>query len=311
MGRPIDIICAGELLVDFATAEFAQTPDEATLFRRIPGGSPANLSMNMARLGGKAMLAATVGNDDMGTVLKNYVARLGVDVSCVAQVDEPTTLFLEMRTALGTSLQTYRTADYTMSIRQFPYNQFENISLFYTTCFALSKNPAQHVILEAAEKAHRAGVQLSLDANFSEKIWPERREAQRVVAEYCRMGAVLKISDTDCFSLYGEDKSAPEAILEQFLKMGASEICYTLGANGCWVADSKNQHFVPARPVEMKDPIGAGDAFWAGYLTAYLDGKTLEERAMAGRRLAEVKISNFGPLADKIDRNLLYSDMHE
>ncbi|MBL7775755.1 MAG: hypothetical protein JNK89_07105, partial [Saprospiraceae bacterium] len=77
MGRPIDIFCAGELLVDFATAEFVRTPDEATLFRRIPGGSPANLSMNMARLGNKAMLAATVGNDDMGTILKNYVARLG------------------------------------------------------------------------------------------------------------------------------------------------------------------------------------------------------------------------------------------
>ena len=32
MRRPIDVLCAGELLVDFITAEFVQTLDEATLF---------------------------------------------------------------------------------------------------------------------------------------------------------------------------------------------------------------------------------------------------------------------------------------
>lgn len=308
MGRTTDIFCAGELLVDFTTAEFVRTLDEATLFRRIPGGSPANLSMNMARLGNKAMLAATVGNDDMGNVLKNYVARLGVDVSCIAQVEEPTTLFLHTRSANSSALQTYRAADFLLSIRQFPYSRFDDTSLFYTTCFALSKNPAQHVLLEAAEKARRAGVQLSIDANYSEKIWPERREAQRVVAEYCRLGAIIKISDSDYLNLYGEEKSAPEAVLDQFLKMGANEICYTLGANGCWVADGHGQHFVAARDVEIKDASGAGDAFWAGYLTAYLDQKSLPERAQAGRRMAEMKLTQFGQLPDTVDRNDLYSD---
>jgi fructokinase len=308
MGRTIDIFCAGELLVDFTTAEFVRTPDEATLFRRLPGGSPANLSMNMARLGKKAMLAATVGTDDMGNVLKNYVARLGVDISCLAQVDEPTTFFLEVRTAESTSLQTYRTADHLMSIRQFPYNRFDDISIFYTTCFAMSKLPAQQVILQASERAHRAGMRLSMDVNYSEKIWPEQRDAQRIVAEFCRMGAIIKISESDFLNLYGEEKSAPDAVLDQFLRLGASEVCYTLGANGCWVTDHKNRHFVPSRPMEVKDPIGAGDAFWAGYLTAFLEEKTLEERAQAGHRLAEIKISNFGPLPDHLDAAQLFTE---
>lgn len=307
MGRTIDIFCAGELLVDFTTAEFVRTPDEATLFRRLPGGSPANLSMNMARLGKKAMLAATVGSDEMGNVLKNYVARLGVDVSCVAQVEEPTTLFLDIRTASGTGLQTYRTADHLLSIRQFPYNRFDDVSIFYTTCFAMSKMPAQQVLLQASERAHRAGMRLSMDVNYSEKIWPERRDAQRIVGEYCRMGGIIKISDSDYLNLYGEEKSAPEAVLDQFLRLGAGEVCYTLGANGCWVADDKNRYFAPARPVEIKDPIGVGDAFWAGYLTALLEDKTLEERAQAGHRMAEMKIGNFGPLPDQLDPNMLFA----
>ena len=183
MRRSIDIFSAGELLVDFITAEFAQTLDEASLFQRIPGGSPANLAMNMARLGNNAMLAACVGNDDMGTVLYNYVKRLGVDVTHVSQVEDPTTLILVTRSAAVSNFQPYRGADYQFSIRQFPYQRFEEISIFHTTCFALSKQPAQQVILEAAEKASRAGCQLSIDTNYSTKIWPDTRDAKRVIAE--------------------------------------------------------------------------------------------------------------------------------
>ncbi|MEO6759719.1 MAG: PfkB family carbohydrate kinase, partial [Saprospiraceae bacterium] len=213
MKRVIDILSAGELLVDFMTAEFAQTLDEATLFKRLPGGSPANLVMNMARLGNNTVLVACVGNDDMGGVLKNYVSRLGVDVSYVVQVEDPTTLILVTRSATVSNFQAYRGADAMLSIRQFPYNRFEEIGIFHTTCFGLSKQPAQHVIMQAAEKAKRAGCQLSLDANYSEKIWPERRDAQRLIAELCRLGSLVKISDVDWNRLYLEQVATPEAVL--------------------------------------------------------------------------------------------------
>jgi fructokinase len=309
MRRPIDILSAGELLVDFITAEFVQNLEEATLFKRVPGGSPANLAMNMARLGNHAMLAACVGNDDMGDVLRNYVARLGVDVTYVAQVDEPTTLILVTRSATVSNFQPYRGADTLLSIRQFPYQRFEEIGIFHTTCFALSKQPAQHVIMEAAEKAHRAKCQLSIDANFSAKIWPEPREAQRLVAEFCRMRGLIKISDVDWNRLYEDQSSEPDIVIDHFLRMGASEICFTLGDKGCWVATADERHFLPAREVEVKDTTGAGDAFWSGYLTARLDGKTPLECATAARRMAELKLGHFGPLPDKVDRAAIYVDL--
>jgi sugar/nucleoside kinase (ribokinase family) len=309
MRRPIDILCAGELLVDFITAEFVQTLDEAGLFKRIPGGSPANLCMNMARLGNKAMLAACVGNDDMGGVLLNYVARLGVDVSCILQVEEPTTLILVTRSATVSNFQPYRGADSMLSIRQFPYSRFEEICIFHTTCFGLSKNPAQNVILQAAEKAKRAKCQLSIDANYAEKIWPDRREAQKVVSEYCRMGALVKISDVDYARLYEDESPSPDAVVDHFLKLGATEICFTLGDKGCWVSSADERHFLPSRPLDVKDTTGAGDAFWSGYLTARLDGKNLLECAIAGRRLAELKLGHFGPLPEKVERAAIYSDL--
>lgn len=309
MRRPIDILSAGELLVDFITAEFVQTLDEASLFKRIPGGSPANLAMNMARLGNNTMLAACVGNDDMGSVLRNYVERVGVDVTYVAQVDEPTTLILVTRSADVSNFQPYRGADYQFSIRQFPFQRFEEISIFHTTCFALSKQPAQQVILQAAEKAKRAGCQLSIDANYSDKIWPDRRDAQRVITEFSRLNAMIKISDVDWARLYENETPVPEAVIDHFLKMGAAEVCFTLGEKGCWVGNGEEKHFLPARHVEVKDTTGAGDAFWSGYLTARLDGRTMIECSIAGRKMAELKLSHFGPLPDKVDRAIVYEDL--
>lgn len=309
MRKAIDILSAGELLVDFITAEFVQNLDEATLFKRIPGGSPANLCMNMARLGNNTMLAASVGNDDMGGVLRNYVARLGVDVSNVVQVEEPTTLILVTRSAAVSNFQAYRGADAMLSIRQFPFGRFEEIGIFHTTCFGLSKQPAQHVILQAAEKAKRAKCQLSIDANYSEKIWPDRRDAQRIIAEFSRLGALIKISDIDWGRLYEDQSPKPEAVLDHFLKMGATEVCFTLGADGCWVANGSERHFLPSRPIEVKDTTGAGDAFWAGYLTARLDDKSLLDCAIAGRRMAELKLGHFGPLPDKVERERIYEDL--
>lgn len=300
MRRTIDILSAGELLVDFVTAEFVQTLDEATLFKRIPGGNPSNLAIQMARLGNNAMLAATVGNDDMGGVLINYLNRSGVDTSCVTRVEEPTTMILATRSATASNLQVYRGADSMLSIRQFPFQSFEKIGVFHSTCFALSRNPSQHVILQAAERAQRAGCLVSVDVNYSEKIFPDRIEAKKAVSEICRYKALVKISDLDWKRLYEDNAPAPEAVIEHFLKIGASEVCFT-SDKGCWVGNSQGSHSIPHR----QDATGTSDAFYAGFLTARLDDKNLMDCAIAGRKMSELKLSP----AEKVDRSLIYEEL--
>ncbi|MBC7775617.1 MAG: carbohydrate kinase [Phycisphaerae bacterium] len=300
MRRTIDILSAGELLVDFITAEFVQTLDEGMLFKRIPSGNPATLAINMARLGNKAMLAATVGNDDMGGVLINHLNRSGVDTSCVAQVEDPTTLILATRSATAANLQVYRGADSMLSIRQFPFQSFDNIGVFHTTCFALSKNPSQHVILQAAERAQRAGCLVSIDVNYSNKIFPDRIEAKKAVSEICRYKALIKISDADWKRLYEDNAPAPEAVIEHFMKIGASQVCFATD-KGYWVGNGSETHSLPHR----QEAAGTGDAFLAGYLTAYLDEKSILDSAVAGRRMAELKVS----LSEKVDRSMIYEEL--
>ena len=106
-----DLLATGELLIDFISTDFAENLDEATNFTRIPGGSPANLCMNMARLGNRTSLVASVGRDDMGTYLCKYVESRGVNVRQIRRTREPTTLVLVTRSRHVSNFEAYRGAD--------------------------------------------------------------------------------------------------------------------------------------------------------------------------------------------------------
>lgn len=306
--KKIDILSVGELLVDMISVGFADTFAEVTDFKRIPGGSPANLCMNMARLGNKTKLVTGVGNDDMGQYLLDYVKELGVDCSHVEKKTLPTTLILVTRSKAVSNFEAYRGADKEIDEDQMPNEVLEDIRIFHTTCFALSLNPAQANIMAAAERAHIHGAQLSIDANYAQKIWNDTEEARRVVAKYCNMGALVKVSDVDWERLYGHKLIDYKAAAQHFLDLGAREVCVTLGGDGCYVASAMEAHFVEARAVEVKDTTGAGDAFWSGYLTAWCDGHSLLNKAKAGRRMAELKLGYFGQLPEKVDRKIIYED---
>ncbi len=308
--REIDILSVGELLIDMISTDFAELMDEAEMFKRIPGGSPANLCMNMKRLGNKVRLVSTVGKDDMGNYLMAYVKSLGLKTKSMRQVNEMTTLILVTRSKNVSNFEAYRGADCRISMGQLNEKLLNSASIFHTTCFALSKKPAQTNILRGARKAAELGCKLSIDVNYAQKIWHDQAEAQRVVAEFCSHGAFVKCSEVDWERLYSSKLTDAKAAAQHFLNLGAAEVCITLGGDGCQVAsNTEGSHFLPTRPVEVKDTTGAGDAFWSGYLTARLDGHNILDSAKAGRRMAELKLAHFGPLPSTIDRNRVYEDI--
>ncbi|MCC6724357.1 MAG: carbohydrate kinase [Saprospiraceae bacterium] len=305
-GRPIDIICAGELLVDFISSGYAESLEAAKTFERHMGGSPANLCMNMARLGNQTSLVASVGKDDMGSYLIDFVKKTGVDCSLVRQVAAPTTLILVTRTKTVANFEAYRLADARISANQLPEERLQQSTIFHTTCFGLGKKPGQTTIMKAARRAAELGCQLSIDANYATKTWPDRDDPRKFVAEFCKLGAIVKVSEVDWERLYGSPFASAEAAAQHFLQMGASLVCVTMGGDGAFVADKSSGEFLPARKVEVKDTTGAGDAFWSGFLTAWLDGHSPIDCAKAGRSMAEIKIGHFGPLTEKVERERIY-----
>ncbi|MVM34306.1 carbohydrate kinase [Spirosoma sp. HMF4905] len=308
--RPYALLSVGELLADLIGHHVSSSLLDAQDFRRYQGGSPANMATNMARLGGKIALVSCVGNDNIGKYLVRQIEESGVDTQYItADPFEPTTIVLVSRTAGTPDFVAYRHADCQLKPEQLPDSLLAQTQLFHTTCFALSQQPAQDTIIDAARRAQAAGCQVTIDANYAPTIWPDRDQAWRVLTDYFAAGALVKVSEDDAERLYGSPQT-PERILSDFHKMGATTICLTLGPNGSLVSydGGAKQARIPGKKIDVVDVTGAGDAYWAGFLTAYLDGYAPGNCAHAGAALAKMKLTRQGPLPDKVDRKLIYSD---
>lgn len=294
-----DIISAGEALVDLVSHRKGEQLTEAYLFEKLPGGSAANIAVNMSQLGNTAVLLSAIGNDGFGDYLKKHLRSKGVEVGCLQVVpDLPTSLVVASDKPGSPEFKAYRGADVHIRATCFPRELLQHCRIFHTSLFALSKNPSRKSILELAELAVEKGAQLSLDINYAAQVWSDRSKALGIVDRLLSMGPLVKLSEKDASYLYREPLH-PHKVMERLLKGGARLVSLTVGKRGSYVAaqDSSSPVMVPAREVDKVANIpGAGDAYWSGFLHKYLKGKSIEECAAYGAEMAAVKLQVPNPL---------------
>ena len=301
--KNVDIICIGEVLIDFIGHEVNTSINKTKDYHRFLGGSPTNVAVNASRLGLHAVLVASCGNDGLADYVIRKLKSNQVNFQYVRKSETaPTSVIFVSKSTETPDFIPYRQADCEIFESQLPDDIIAQAKIFHTTCFALSKNPARETILSRAKKAAELGVKLSIDINFSERIWPNREEAKQVLKEYLANDPLVKLSEDDCYRLFDEVK--PDAfIFDYFHQMGASTICLTKGKNGVVVSDTKQGvFFQPAFQInEIKDTTGAGDAFWTGFLYAQIQNKSLEDCVTLAQKLAGIKLQNVGRLPENIN----------
>ena len=301
--KNIDNICIGEVVIDFIGHEINTSINRTKDYHRFLGGSPTNVAVNASRLGLKSLLVASCGQDGLGEYIVRKLKDNHVNTNQIAKLDStPTSVIFVSKSTETPDFIAYREADCQIFEDQLPDEIIADANIFHTTCFALSKNPARQTILNRAKKASELGLQLSIDINFSERIWSDREEAKQVLAEYLALNPLVKLSEDDCYRLFAEVKTE-DFIFDYFHKLGASRICLTKGKNGVVLSDlEQGLFFQEAMSIdEIKDATGAGDAFWTGFLYAQLQQKDLDESISIAQRLASIKLQNVGRLPDNID----------
>lgn len=301
--KSIDIISIGEVLIDFIGHEVNTSINRTKDYHRFLGGSPTNVAVNASRLGLNAVLVASCGQDGLGDYVVRKLKSNSVNTSHIRKSDTaPTSVIFVSKSTETPDFIPYRQADCEIFESQLPDEIIAQAKIFHTTCFALSKNPARETILNRARKAKELGLKLSIDINFSERIWPNREEAKLILKEYLVNDPLVKLSEDDCYRLFAEVKSE-DYIFEYFHNLGATTICLTKGKNGVAVSDlNQGLFFQSAIQVdEIKDTTGAGDAFWTGFLYAQIEGKDINQSITIAQKLAIIKLQNVGRLPDNIN----------
>jgi fructokinase len=291
----IDVLTIGELLADVISEQCVASLKEAKTFRLFQGGSPANVCANLKWLGDDAVMVSCVGNDSVGDMVLDSIRRIGLTDQYISRSKTyPTTIVLVGRSQGTPDFVAYRMAD--TQIAPIEKALIKQTSILHSCAFALSRDPAQQNILLAFDQAITMGKKVSIDWNFAPGIWPT--DGTLVFKRICEMRPLLKMSMDDVSRYWGKTMSIEEA-KNLLTTLTTTITCLTCGKDGVWFkADHADEwSFLPAVFVEaVKDTTGAGDAFWSGFLHAYLKNQHMTACVQEGLNIAAKKIQKVGPL---------------
>ncbi len=292
-----DIICVGEALIDFIGDVVAINLAQTKSFSKYVGGSPTNVAKNMAQLGFKTALVASIGDDGLGDFVMNNIASYDLNTKYLERKkDKSTSIILVSRTIGTPEFIPFRQADKFIELNQIPTSLLLKSKIFHTTCFALSENPAQTTILQKAKEAFNSGCKLSIDLNYAQKIWKDT-QVLPVLKAYCQYQPLVKLSDDDAFRIFNKILSNQQ-IFDYYHKLGADIICLTKGKEGAFMSQKGQEIIFQAAPtdVDIVDVTGAGDAFWSGFLAGYLREYSLTDCLKVANNLVSKKIQHIGGL---------------
>ena len=307
----LDVLAVGETVVDFISHERVNSLRTAKQFTRYLGGQPANVAVYVAKLGARSAVLSKVGAGLFGEFLEEQLQHHGVDTEALLRTDAlPTSSVFVTRTVGVPDFKVNRGADALLDMRDVSEELIARARVVHSSCFALSREPSRAAIRRALRLAHRGGKIVSLDPNYTPRIWPDKDEAWEVLAEIMPYVTIVKPSLEDARRLF--DYNLSEAALEQrcleeFHDLGAKVVIVTRSGGTVTVSDGKTVERVGPLPANEVDNVTGGrDAFWSALLVAHLDGKPWPICVRFAHEVAALKLRVIGHVERMIDPEAIY-----
>ncbi|MEV4253044.1 sugar kinase, partial [Spirillospora sp. NPDC049652] len=171
---------------------------------------------------------------------------------------------------------------------------------FHLSGYSLINEGSRKAAIHALDLARQAQMSVSVDGASSS---PLKRMGAEPFLEWTQGARLLVVNAAEAEVLTGRDN--PEAAAK-VLTAWYPQVVIKTGADGSlWYTNGRpDAVVVAADPVEkIVDGTGAGDAFIAGFLPPWLDGKPPAEALASGNRLAAQALQHLGarPSLDVLD----------
>jgi len=285
----VDVLCVGETMA-MMTPQGGAPLAPATPLVLAAGGAESNVAAFLAPLGHRAAWASRLGDDPLGRIVRDLIADAGVDTSLVELTDRPTGLYVKAPGPDGTTVLYYRagsaasTMDAAFATRLAAVrSRVLHLSGITPALSTGCRELVRHLVLDRP----LAPAVVSFDVNHRPGLW-SAADARDELATLAQAADVVLVGLDEARRLWGcrtaEDvRSRLDGPATLVIKDGAVEAV-------SFTAEGTTR--VAARPVDVVEPVGAGDAFAAGWLSGMLDRRDAWERLALGHLVAAAALGS-------------------
>ena len=280
----------GDLIEDvvvWLSAEPNLGTDTDSIIQRTRGGSAANVAMFAALTGTKSRFIGQVGNDALGQQLCSALQQAGVDVRVVSEGRTGSIVVLVQPNGERTFLTDRGVASHLSLVDA---SLIASVGILHVPSYSLVTEPLASTSLLYIKAAQSLGAVISVDASSTSVL------EHFGVARY---KSLIQSIQPQVF-LCNEDEAALLGVGATEGMPGAALTVIKRGAHSTLAISQNNEHFeVAVTPVaNIVDTTGAGDAFAAGFLPAFVATNDVESAIARGHAVAARVLRSPGATLD-------------
>ncbi len=257
-------------------------------YLKLPGGTGANISVALSRLGANSALITKVGSDPLASFLIDTLKREKVDTENISICEKyKTNLIKASIDETGERHFTYMakpSADSQLNNSNIP--TFKKEDWLCISGFIFVQRPSREATFFAIKQAKSVGSTVCVDANIRLDMWDDESLVIPTTLKALKEADIAKMSDDELL-LLTNSKSVEEGVRK--IKHWPSKVkIITLGVKGAILLTDKSEFQIKGYNVPTVDMTGAGDAFIGALVSKLIQLKSWTDDAL----IKAIKFSN-------------------
>ncbi|MGW7085507.1 sugar kinase [Streptomyces sp. NPDC054871] len=291
----VDVVALGESMVTFLPSRAGRLADVPSFDRGI-GGAESNVACALAAAGHRTRWVSRVGADGFGDHLVEAIARYGVDTGCVGRdPHRPTGIYF--RTADDRDTDAHEVLYYragsaasAMAPRSVDREALDAGRILHLSGITAALSADCLALLRELTAPRPGRPLVSFDVNYRPGLWSEEAsEGPRVLLDLARGADLVFVGEDEAADAWGVT-GGPDAIRAALPE--PATLVVKQGSRGATIhTQGEPAVFQAALDVDVVAPVGAGDAFAAGFLSATLRGLDAERRLRHGHLMAAAALT--------------------
>lgn len=275
-------------------------------YRLKMAGAESNVAVGLCKLGHSAGWISRLGDDEMGHYLLGAIRAEGVDTRNVHMDELHRTGLMLKETGSGeTKVYYYRqdSAASHMCAEDLDEGYLGTAGILYLTGITpVLSEGCRGAAKKIADISTERDIPLGFDPNIRKKLW-SGRDFRPLLRELLFAARIPMLGLDEAEELL--DTRDTEAIVSLLRGHGAEWIALKDGSRGAWVADRERIVKIEPFPCRPVDPVGAGDAFNAGFLAGILEGRDLHTCGHMGAAAGAMATETLGDIEGYPSRSQL------